>query len=100
MNKKPVLNGLLASVYIFIVSMVMTFGGRLANKPDTFFAPVLFISLFTLSAAIMGYLFVFEPIQLLIAGKKQQAVKHFLQTTGTFGLITLVVLALVFSEIF
>lgn len=97
MIKKPFLNGLLASAYIFVLALVMNIGEKFAYQPDTFLMPVLFLSLFTLSAAVVGYLFCFESIQLLVVGKKQQAIKYFLQTTGTFAVITVIVLILVFS---
>jgi len=100
MNKKPIQNGLLASTYILLIASVMNFATRFSDKPDSFLAPMLFISIFTFSAAVMGYLFVFEPIQLLIAGKKQQAVNFFLQTLGVFGIITVIISIVVFSGLF
>lgn len=95
MSKNPVLNALVASVYIFLVVSVMSFVSRvLGNKPDTFFAPIAFLSLFTLSAAVMAYLFFYQPFQLFIGGKKKDAANLFVQTVGVFGAITAVVLTL------
>lgn len=101
MSKNPLVNGIGASLYIVLVSLVMQWGTSMIpkNKPDTFMAPVVVISLFTLSAAVMGYLFGFAPIQLYFDGKKKQAVSLFLKTVGVFGAITVTLLALFFSGI-
>ena len=64
-----------------------------------FLAPVVFLSLFTLSAAVMGYLFCYQPLQLYIDGKKKQAVNLFLHTTLIFGCFTALALALLFTGI-
>lgn len=97
MTKNPFVNGSLASLYIFIIVFVMDFGNRFTDHKYTFLAPVAAISLFTLSAAVMGYLFCFQPIQLYFYGKKKQGVKLFLHTTLVFGSITILVMALLFS---
>jgi len=67
------------------------------NKPDTIFAPITFLSLLTLSVAVMAYLFFYQPLQIFIEGKKKTAVNLFVQTVGVFGTITAVFLFLLFS---
>jgi hypothetical protein len=54
------------------------------------------ISLFTLSAAVMGYLFCYQPAQLYFEGKKKDAVRLFLQTVAVFALITVILFGLLF----
>lgn len=88
MTKNPLINGLSAAGYIFIVAFVMSWLTRTIHGPDTFMAPIVVMSVFTLSAAVMGYLFCVEPIEMLIDGKKKQAVTLFLQTVFVFGIIT------------
>jgi hypothetical protein len=101
MTKNPIINALVASLYIFLIVAIMTFGtSRLANKPDTFLAPIAMVSLFTLSAAVMGYLFLYQPIQLYFDNKKKTAVKLFLQTVGVFGIITILTLISLFLNLF
>lgn len=98
MTRNPVFNALSASVYIFLVVLTMNFVTQpLRNKPDTFFAPIAVLFVLTLSAAVMAFLFFYQPILLLIEGKKREAVDLFIKTVGVFGAITLVVLALLFS---
>lgn len=100
MTKNPVINALAAFAYIFLVTLVMAFGTRMVRqRPDPFLAPVVVISLFTLSAAVMGYVFCYEPIQLYFSGKKKQALDLFLKTVVLFGGITTGLLILLFSEI-
>ena len=77
----------------------MTFGNRMSGRPNSFIIPFAAISLFTLSAAVMGYIFCYQPIQLYLDGHKKVGVKLFLQTVGTFGLITATILGLIFFKI-
>ena len=98
MSKNPMINAFGASAYILLVASILNLISRThGDKPDTFFAPVAFLSLFTLSVAIMAYLFFYQSIQLFIDGKKKEAVNFFLKTVGTFGAITIIIWALIFS---
>ncbi len=98
MTKNPFLNAISASGYIALVVSVLNIIGRTQeNKPDTAFAPVIFLSLFTLSAAVMAYIFFYQPVQLLIDGKKKDALKLVTQTIGVFAGITLLFLVLLFT---
>ncbi len=72
---------------------------QLSNKPDTFFAPVVFLSLLTLSVAVMAFLFFYQPLMLFIEGKKKDAVNLFIKTVGIFAAITALALILLFSGI-
>ncbi len=99
MVKNPVVSALLASGYITLVATVMQLGAKVSRPEDTFLGPIAFISVFTLSAAVMVYLFGFAPATLYLDGKKKEAVKHFLQTLASFGVITIALLVLVFSGV-
>lgn len=99
MTKNPVLNALSAGAYIVAIAAIMTWGTSIAPGPDTFLAPIVAISLFTLSAAVMGYLFCFQPLTLYFAGKKNDAVKLFLQTVMAFGVLTAIAMGLLFSGV-
>ena len=69
----------------------------LRDKPDTFFAPVVFLSLLTLSVAVMAFLFFYQPVMLFIEGKKKEAVNFFVKTVGIFAVMTAISLILLFS---
>lgn len=100
MTKNPLINALSASAYIVLVVSVMTFITQpLKHKPDTFFAPITFLSVFTLSVAVMAFLFFYQPIMLFIEGKKKAAVNFFVKTVGIFAAITAAILLLLFSGV-
>jgi hypothetical protein len=63
--------------------------------PDTIADSVTAISLVTFSAAVMGFLFFYRPIMLLIEQKKKEAVIFFLKTLGIFGVVTVMMVLLV-----
>jgi len=101
MSKNPIINALSASAYIVLGVTIMTFVSQtLRNKPDTFFAPVVFLSLLTLSVAVMAYLFFYQPLLLFIEGKKKAAIDLFVKTVGIFAVFTIVALILLFSGLF
>ncbi len=91
MIKKPLYNAVLAAGYIVgLVYFIFTFVAQ-PNTPDseqTLLVPIAMLSLLVLSAAVMGYLFLYEPLMLYFEDKKQEAVQYFLATLGIFALIT------------
>ena len=98
MTKNPLINALSASAYIILIVTLMNFVSQTQrHKHDTIFDPITFLSLLTLSAAVMAYLFFYQPLQLFIEGKKKEAVKLFVRTVGIFGAVTAVVLILLLS---
>ena len=98
MTKNPILNASTATAYIIAVASVMYYGPKLMGPEpkDTVLLPVAFLSLFVLSTAVMGYLFLYQPVLTYLEGQKQQALELFLKTVGIFALITLAVLSFVF----
>jgi hypothetical protein len=98
MSKNPIINAFGASAYIIIIVTIMNFVSQTQrHKPDTVFDPIIFLSLLTLSVALMAYLFFYKPLQFFIEGKKKEALTLFAQTLGVFGIITAVVLILLLS---
>ena len=98
MSKNPIINALGASAYIGLVVTLINFVSHTqGHKPDTAFAPVAFLSLLTLSAAVMAYLFFYQPLQLFISGKKKEALDLFVRTVGVFAAFTAVVWILLIS---
>lgn len=84
--KKPLLHAFGAALYIvFIVSITFTVGQLLKEQNDTILAPMTMLSLFVLSAAVMGYLFISEPLYLLVENKKKEAITFFAKTVGFFA---------------
>lgn len=91
---------MVAFLYVIVVVIVMNLGTVLMSDQQSFMAPVAVISLFTLSAAVMGYLFCYQPASLYLDDKKKEAVSFFLNTVLTFGVLTVVVVVLTFAGVF
>jgi hypothetical protein len=93
--KKPFSFALLAALYIVgIVYVINALTHVLPGK--TIIIPMVLLSLFVLSAAIMGFLFLSEPIQLYLDGHKKEAVDFFLKIVGFFACFSAVFLILLF----
>lgn len=100
MTKNPIINAVIASLYILLVVGVLNWGTRVQiGKNNTFLAPLAMISLFTLSTAVMAYVFASQPLQMFLEGRKKQAVSLFVQTVEIFGILTIILLGLMFSGI-
>lgn len=99
MTKNPIINSISAFVYIICIALLMNWGTKNVSGPDTWLAPVLALSVFTLSAAVMAYTFGFYPIIMYFEGKKKEAVKLALATILYFGIITVTLMALIFGRI-
>ena len=95
MTKNPFINALVAAGYISILaSAVFTMPKYITDNELGMMAPILFLSLFVISAALMGYLFVYPSARLLIEGKQAEATKLFLTTLFSFvGIISTILLA-------
>lgn len=98
MSKNPIINALSAAGYIgLIVGVINLISITHKDKPDTAFAPVVFLSLLTLSVTVMAFLFFYQPLQFFIEGKKKEAVNLFVKTVGIFAVFTATILILLFS---
>jgi len=95
MTKNPFINALCAAGYIsLLATTVFTMPNYITDNELGMMAPILFLSLFVISAAIMGYLFVYPSVHLLIEGKHAEATKLFLTTLFSFaGIIAVILLA-------
>ncbi|OGH26195.1 MAG: hypothetical protein A3C30_03725 [Candidatus Levybacteria bacterium RIFCSPHIGHO2_02_FULL_40_18] len=91
------MNAIGAILYIAVVASVMFYGTKISGPVDSIIGPIAAISLFTLSAAVMAYVFGYEPFQLYFDGKKKQALDLALKTIAAFAIITAIILVLLFS---
>jgi hypothetical protein len=99
-TRNPFLNALAAFAYIAGVASFMFFGARIEDAKIGIFAPIAALSLFTLSAGFMAYVFCYQPFVLYFDGKKKQAIDLFLRTLGIFGGVTILLLIIIASGIF
>jgi len=95
--KKPFLYASGAALYIvFIVFVVKVLGSLLKNQNETIIIPMTMLSLFVLSAAVMGFLFLSEPLYLLIENRKKEAIAFFAKIVGFFACFVVVFTILLF----
>ena len=96
MKWNPLLSAGAASMYIGAVVLFLQFIESFRHDtPDTPIDVMGVISLFVFSAAVMAFLFFFQPVLLLIENKRAEALSYFLKTLGIFGMVTAVLLTLV-----
>lgn len=100
MTKNPFINAAAASLYIIGVATLMYNAKTFFGPKDTFLTPIAVISLFCLSAALMGYLFLYQPLMLSLDGHKKKGVNLFLQTVAVFAGITVIIFLLILSGVF
>ena len=100
MTKSSFLNAISAILYITFVALLMFYGNKLFGPKDTILTPIAMLSLFTLSAAVMGYLFLYQPIIFFLDGHRKSAVNLFLKTIAVFAGITVLVFILIFLGVF
>jgi hypothetical protein len=95
MKWNPFMNAVAAAAYIALVALFMHFIESLRHDtPDTLLDGMGVISLFVFSAAVMAFLFFYQPVLRLLENKKAEALSYFLKTLGIFGAITIAVLTL------
>ena len=95
--KKPFLYASVAALYIIIIVLIIQFfGSALKDQVDTIIIPMTMLSLFVLSAAIMGFLFLSEPLYLLIENKRKEAIIFFAKIVGFFACFVAIFTILLF----
>jgi len=93
----PFINAGLAVVYIaFVVFAIHTFAPGPDTPDESLLVPIAGLSLFVLSAAVMGFLFVYEPLRLYFEGQKEKALPFFLKTLGCFAVIVFILFFVLF----
>jgi len=80
--------------YVSLIAYIIFNGERLFGQVDNFTGPLLFLTLFIVSAVITGGLFLGRPIYLYFEGLKKEAIKLFFYTLGFLILIALVILVI------
>ncbi|MDO8579529.1 MAG: hypothetical protein Q7R72_01505 [bacterium] len=85
MKKHPFTHATLAALYIVIIVFGINSVTEFVTPRETLLIPITMLSLFVLSTAVMGFLFIYEPFRLFFDNQKQQAVRFFLQTVGFFA---------------
>jgi membrane protease YdiL (CAAX protease family) len=95
--KKPFVHALLAALYIVGIVLTINFvGSALKSQNETLIIPMTMLSLFVLSVAVMGYLFLSEPLRLFLENRKPEAVTFFAKTVAIFAGFVVIFTILIF----
>jgi hypothetical protein len=98
MTKNPFINALIAIAYIAVVASFMYYGGRTIGPVSGLIMPVAMLSLFVLSAAFMGLVFFYHPVQMYFDGDKKGSLSLLTKTVAVFaGVTVLLIIALFLS---
>ncbi len=89
MKITPILNALAAGLYILLVVGII-YALQSPNTPDTILAPIFLLSMLTLSAAVMAFLFFYQPLKLYVDNHRKEALMYFMKTVGYFALAVLI----------
>lgn len=93
MTTNPFYNALFALAYIVGLVSIMFLGSSLMGGDEaSILYPMSALAVLVLSVALMAYLFFYQPITMLLDGKRDQAVAFFLRTVGTFAAGTVLIL--------
>jgi hypothetical protein len=92
----PLLHALVAFGYICLVASLMFYGQPFVRQEDAVIMPIAALSLLTLSASVMSYLFLYIPLAQLLCGKKVEALHFFLKTVSYFAVLTFFVFVIMF----
>ncbi len=93
MTQNPFINALAASAYIALVALGIS--SIPPHEPMLrIFGPLLFLSLFVLSAAIVGYILLLEPGLMILRGQTREGITFFLKTIASFAVLTAIAGAL------
>lgn len=88
MNKKSIYHAILAAGYItMLVSFMSLISESLQTQEDNIFMPISMLAMLVLSVAVMAYLFFYDPVLLLLDGKRPEAVTLFLGTIAVFAVL-------------
>lgn len=102
MSQNPFKNALVAAGYISIlVTLIFNSPHFISDNELGMMLPVIILSVFVISAALMGYVFLYTPGRLFMEGKHKDASKLFFSTLVAFALIIalIVLLWLVLSSV-
>jgi len=93
--KKPFVYALAAAVYIVLIVSIINI--LTVFKPEEALIPMMMmLSLFVLSAAVMGFIFLSEPFRLYMEDRKQEGVAFFVRIVGFFACFVVLFLVLLF----
>ncbi len=97
MTRNPFYNAILALGYIVgLVSVAFYNSHLLGGTQESILYPIGGLAVFVLSAAVMAYLFFYQPVLLFLDSKREEGVRLFVKTLGIFACGTAIILLVSF----
>lgn len=90
--QRSFLNALGVTAYVAVIATIMQNGERIFGQVNQTLAPIAFLTLFVLSAAVTGSLVLGKPVLMYLDNQKSEAVKLFLYTLGWLALAVVILL--------
>lgn len=78
--------------YVLLVSLFMNNAEKIFGKEDGLWAPVAFLMLFVISAAVTGFMVLGKSVMFYLDGAKKEAIKLLMLTVGWMAVIMLLVM--------
>lgn len=94
--KKPFLYASVTALYIAALVCIATTVGSFMPQEDNILMPMTILGVFVVSAAVMGFLFLSEPLRLFMENKRHEALAFFAKTVGVFACFVVLAAILVF----
>lgn len=93
--QKGIVSAVATAAYVAAVAALMMNGDRLfGTRVNGLLAPVAFLLLFVVSAAVTGMLVLGRPAMMYVDGKKREAISLLGWTVGSLAAVTVVLLAI------
>ncbi|OGE95559.1 MAG: hypothetical protein A3H72_01670 [Candidatus Doudnabacteria bacterium RIFCSPLOWO2_02_FULL_48_8] len=93
--KTAIAHSVLVLAYIIIIVSVMNNAEKLFGPKENMWAPVAFLMLFVLSAAVMGTLIFVKPVIMYMEGAKKEAIWLLGYILGCLVVITVLALVVI-----
>ena len=90
--QRSLLNALGTIAYVSVVATVMQNGEKIFGQVNQSLAPIAFLTLFILSAAVTGGLVLGKPVLMYLDSQKSEAIKLFLYTLYWLALAVVILL--------
>ena len=97
-KKLGFLQALGVTLYCALVGVLFWLGPKISPKVNSYFGPVMFLLLFSVSALICGLIVFYTPYKLFFEGKKKEAVDTVLFTAAWLFLFLLLVFVVLFLQ--
>ncbi len=95
MNKlvqRSFLNALGVTAYVSVIATIMQNGEKYFESVNESIAPIAFLTLFVLSAAVTGGLVLGKPVLMYLNNQKNEAIRLFIYTLGWLALAVVILL--------